>query len=168
MGLAFSLREGDKNINPSLRNIFSLMEKTLIIQNENQCVRWRRPDHGCLRSYAKQGVMFLNCTLTNSSIMGKPSIHENVWGDFVKSNILNYINKKVDGIVFLLLGNKAKNAAPRRCISVETSHPSPLAAWRGFNDSDIFNEVNELLDEGHKIDWFDTDPKSEEEDEIII
>lgn len=158
MGLCFSLRRGDPKINKSLNNIFSLAERTLNkTTSEGKLIRWIRPDHGDLTEWARQGILFLNVTLTNCSISRSPSMHENIWKGLVEHHILNYIISKTDNVIFVLLGRKAQDAIPRSARNnpkVETTHPSPMSAYRGFNDSNIFNDINDYLSEDKQINWF--------------
>ena len=161
MGLSFSLRPGDTNINGSLKNMYNLMEDTISFENNNgQIVRFIRPNHGNLTKYAQQGILFLNTALTNCSILRKPHLHRRIWSGFIKNLILPYIVKQCEGIVFVLLGRAAEGSIPAAAANnpkVITSHPSPQSVYRGFSDSDIYNEINVHLNESEKepINWFD-------------
>lgn len=150
-GLSFSVRHGV--LQPkSLRNIFKEL---------NSDIGCSIPNHGCLESWSKNGVLLLNTILTVYE--GSPESHQN-WGwQTVTQGILEQTRLLPFPVAFILWGSKAKEAAehaqvenslyPRLCIS--SSHPSPLAAYKGFWGSKPFSRVNTFLSVcGSKpIDW---------------
>lgn len=145
-GLSFSV---PRNIPPppSLRTIFTELHADLGINP---------PSHGCLESWARQGVMLLNAILTVEA--GKPASHsQSGWMEFTDAVIRN-VSQKKDHVVFLLWGNFARSKKylidrSRHCI-LEAPHPSPLA--RGaFLGSRPFSTTNSYLrSKGQDpIDW---------------
>ena len=150
-GLSFSVRPGVP-LPKSLQNIFKELSSD---------IGCGIPNHGCLESWAKNGVLLLNTILTVYE--GSPGSHKD-WGwQTVTQGILEQTRSLPFPIAFILWGSKAKEAAdcaqvttspyPRLCIS--SAHPSPLAAYRGFFGSKPFSQVNTFLfANGSKpIDW---------------
>ena len=148
MGLAFSVNDGVK-IPPSLVNIY----KELQIE-----YGWRTlPETGNLTEWAKQGVLLLNTVLTVEA--HKAASHGGRgWEQFTDA-VIRHINTLDQPIVFLLWGNfaRAKKALlnnPNHLV-LESVHPSPLSAHRGFIGCGHFKKCNEFL-EAHgveEIDW---------------
>jgi uracil-DNA glycosylase len=146
-GLCFSVRDGMEHPK-SLINIFKELRSDLGV---------KIPVSGNLESWAKQGVLLLNATLTvrahqAGSHQGKG------WETFTDATIKKLSDEK-EGLVFLLWGNYAQ--AKISLINTEkhhilkTVHPSPLSANRGFFGCKHFSKTNELLrNMGKKeIDW---------------
>jgi uracil-DNA glycosylase len=99
--------------------------------------------------------LLLNNTLTVNA--NQPNSHASFgWNNFT-DNIISYLDQNVDGIIFVLLGNFAKNKKVliKHGSIVETSHPSPLSSHRGFFGSKIFSQTNKKLAVGKKtqIKW---------------
>ncbi|MEG0823792.1 MAG: uracil-DNA glycosylase [Erysipelotrichaceae bacterium] len=146
-GLAFSVYKGNK-IPKSLGNIFIEM------QNDVGCAA---PTHGDLNCIAQQGVLLLNTTL--SVVEGKANSHRGLgWSNFI-DNVISYIELDDKPIVYILWG---KNAQEYRKLMVnsnhyviESVHPSPLSAYRGFFGSKPFSKTNTYLKEHDipMIDW---------------
>ncbi|WP_367676251.1 uracil-DNA glycosylase [Buchnera aphidicola] len=147
-GLAFSVPKGIK-IPPSLINIYKELS--------NDILGWKFPNHGCLYKWAIQGVFLLNTILTVEH--GKPFSHSNVGWNFFTDYIISLINKHLTGIIFLLWGSKAQKKVnlidSNKHYILKSSHPSPLAAHRGFFGCKHFSKVNKilLLNNQKKIDW---------------
>jgi uracil-DNA glycosylase len=165
-GLAFSVQEG-VDIPPSLVNIYKELETDL------ECYI---PNNGCLESWAKQGVLLLNTSLT--VIAGQANSHRNAgWEEFT-DQIIRLLNDKRTPVVFLLWGNNAKSKSAfitnKRHLVLTSVHPSPLSASRGFFGCRHFSSTNEFLKgTGQKpIDWQIPDirigSKLEDEKERII
>ena len=139
MGLAFSVNDGIE-IPKSLVNIYKELYNELGII---------APNSGNLSKWAKNGVLLLNRILTVEK--GKPLAHKNRgWEEFT-NNILLKLNEHNNKIVFLLFGNEAKQLSklitnPNHLV-LETSHPSPLGAYKGFFGSGVFKQTIEYLDE---------------------
>jgi len=144
-GLAFSVPEGVA-IPPSLRNIF------IEIQNSQNTVFF--PNSGNLERWAKQGVLLLNTTLTVKQ--NEPNSHKNIpWQTFT-NHVIQYISKEKDGIVFLLWGGFAQKKKTlidvQKHFILESGHPSPLSANRGFwFGNNHFNKTNQILKNQGKI-----------------
>ena len=150
-GLSFSVQDGVA-IPPSLRNIYKEIAQDVY---EGKKIA---PSSGCLTHWAEQGVLLLNAVLTVEEAM--PNSHKDKgWEDFTDS-VIQAINEKSHGVIFLLWGACAKKKAKFVDISkhtvLQSSHPSPLSAYRGFLGSGHFSRANELLLEQNKtmIDWF--------------
>lgn len=146
-GLCFSVLKGCKTP-PSLRNIFNELERDLNIDHRSN------PD---LSGWASQGVLLLNKVLTVEESL--PNSHANQGWETFTDNVISKLNLVNKPIVFLLWGAYAQKA--KRLITndkhyiLESSHPSPLAAYHSFNGSQPFSKINKiLLNVGLKpIDW---------------
>jgi len=144
-GLSFSVQRGVK-IPPSLRNIFKERESDLGMPPA---------DHGCLEAWAEQGVLMLNTVLTVRAHAAN-SHHKQGWEEFT-TRIIEIVNERA-AVAFVLWGKPAQKKAPlidQRHLIVETPHPSPLSARRGFFGSRPFSKINEYLAASRlpTIDW---------------
>ena len=144
-GLSFSVNNGVK-IPPSLRNIFKELKNEIGIERTN-------PD---LSDWANQGVLLLNSILTVEK--DKPLSHKNIGWETLTDAIINKISQKSDKIIFVLWGNYArskKKLIDKDNYIIESVHPSPLSASRGFFNNTTFIKINEILkNEGKKpITW---------------
>jgi uracil-DNA glycosylase len=146
-GLCFSVKEGVPPP-PSLVNIFKELRSDCGITP---------PSHGYLEKWARQGVLLLNAVLTVEA--GKPQSHSNIGWERFTDRVISEINERKTGVVFLLWGASAqkKGAVINRSkhTVLETVHPSPLSASRGFLGCKHFSKTNEILRKlGKKeIDW---------------
>lgn len=146
-GLAFSVVKGNK-IPPSLNNIYKEIVSDCCIE---------KPSHGELTSWANQGVLLLNSCLTVEA--GKANSHKGKGWEKFTDKVLSCLNDKDEPIVFILWGNDARNK--RRFITntqhlvLESPHPSPLSASRGFFGCGHFSKTNEFLKDNNQavIDW---------------
>lgn len=137
-GLAFSVRPGVK-VPPSLKNIYRELSQDI--------PGFTIPVHGCLVSWAKQGVLLLNTVLTVES--GIANSHKGKgWEDFT-DGVIRAINANCENIVFILWGANARSKASlidrSRHLVLESSHPSPLSAYQGFFGSRPFSKTNNYL-----------------------
>ncbi len=146
-GLCFSVSKGVKPP-PSLKNIFRELRDDLGIPE---------PVHGYLGSWARQGVLLLNATLTVRA--RQPGSHQNRgWEKFTDAAIVA-LSEKRSGLVFLLWGSyaQAKEAMidTRKHHVLKAPHPSPFSAARGFFGCRHFSAANKLLREQGKeeINW---------------
>ena len=146
-GLSFSVMPGVKQP-PSLKNIFKELESD---------VGCTPPNHGCLISWAKQGVLLLNTTLTVRE--GNPNSHANLgWQTFTDA-VIEKINKLNKSVVFLLWGANAKNKEPlidtSKHLVLSSAHPSPYSANNGFFGNKHFSKTNEFLKKNGRepINW---------------
>jgi uracil-DNA glycosylase len=145
-GLAFSVQPSAK-IPPSLYNIFKELETD---------IGCSMPQHGCLLSWAKQGVLLLNAVLTVER--GKSRSHAG-WGwETFTDRVLSLINAKDTPIVYLLWGRDAQTKGQflnnSKHLVLTAAHPSPLAGGKFFGCRH-FSKTNTFL-ENHgltKIDW---------------
>jgi len=147
-GLAFSVPQGFKTP-PSLRNIHKELMNDLGINNFNQTD---------LSSWAKQGVLLLNSTLT--VIHNKPNSHQDIgWEKFTDTIIKKIVSKK-KGIIFLLWGKNAQRKTKlinkRNHFILDASHPSPLSAYKSFLGCKHFSLTNSLLirNKQKPINWY--------------
>lgn len=145
-GLCFSVKPGVK-IPPSLRNIYKELNTDLGCQI---------PNHGYLDKWAKQGVLMINAVLTVRA--HEAASHSKIgWQNFT-DYVIKVLNEREEPVIFLLWGNFArgkKKLIDDRHYIIESAHPSPLSASRGFFGSKPFSKINLLLEEeGHEtIDW---------------
>ncbi|MGL9769781.1 MAG: uracil-DNA glycosylase [Sodalis sp. (in: enterobacteria)] len=153
-GLSFSVKPG-VSVPPSLVNIY----KELASDISGFVI----PNHGCLQSWAQQGVLLLNAVLTVEG--GKANSHANLgWGTFT-DKVIKILNVHRKGIIFLLWGSHAQKKGmiinPKRHYVLKAPHPSPLSAHRGFFGCRHFSKTNVLLEQQHKkpIDWMPTLPR---------
>ncbi|MDB2554258.1 uracil-DNA glycosylase [Porticoccaceae bacterium] len=146
-GLCFSVVPGVK-VPPSLANIYKEQADDLgIVQ----------PGHGCLISWAQQGVLLLNATLTVEQ--ADAGAHQGKgWEQFTDSAI-RALNDQRRGIVFLLWGSYAQKKGAfidqSRHLVLKSVHPSPLSAYRGFLGCKHFSATNQYLQQQGQtsIDW---------------
>ena len=138
-GLCFSVQKGVE-IPPSLQNIYKELHDDIGFQI---------PDHGCLTSWAKQGVLLLNAVLTVRA-HAAASHRGKGWEEFTDA-IIREVNKVDHPVVFLLWGSFARSKAamldnPKHLV-LEAPHPSPLSAYRGFFGCRHFSKANAFLTE---------------------
>ena len=137
-GLSFSVPEGVAHP-PSLINIFKELESD---------IGKVYPNSGSLTSWASQGVLLLNATLTVEA--GRAGSHQNKgWEQFTDA-VIDVISTQYDHIVFLLWGNYAKQKGKRidrdKHLILSSGHPSPLSANRGlWFGNRHFSQVNTYL-----------------------
>ena len=147
-GLAFSVKEGVK-IPPSLRNII----KELQLEYEN----FLPPQSGELYSWVQEGVLLLNATLTVEK--DKANSHSKIGWQIFTDKIIEILNNREKPIVFLLWGNFAISKkvfiTNTNHLILESPHPSPLSARRGFFGNNHFLLANEFLEKNgiEKIQW---------------
>lgn len=147
-GLAFSVKKGIK-IPPSLRNIFKELKK--------EYPHFEIPKNGELYPWAKEGVLLLNATLTVEK--DKANSHNKIGWQFFTDEIIKKLNEREKPLVFILWGKFAISKKmlitnPIHLV-LESPHPSPLSASRGFFGNNHFLKVNDFLkSKGIKeIDW---------------
>lgn len=138
-GLSFSVR-GNTPIPPSLRNIFQELFTDVAIQREQ---------NGDLTGWARQGVLVLNTTLTVRE--GEPGSHKNRGWEHITDTVMSALNEKPTRVVFVLWGAHARNKktliTQAHHVVIESAHPSPLSAHRGFFGSKPFSQINSALEE---------------------
>jgi uracil-DNA glycosylase len=145
-GLSFSVPQGVK-VPPSLRNIHKEILSDLKINNEGK---------GNLLNWAQQGVFLLNTSLTVREHC--PNSHSKYWKPFTKE-LISFISNNTSSIVFMLWGNNAKKNKElidqNKHLILESNHPSPLSAYRGFFGCKHFSKCNDFLENKGKtgINW---------------
>ncbi len=146
-GLAFSVQPGIA-IPPSLRNIFKELKRDLGIEP---------PTHGCLESWATQGVLLLNTVLSVEE--GKAGSHQGLGWEQITDAVIAHVGKQQSPVVFMLWGSHAQKKKPlidaKRHLILEAPHPSPLSAHRGFLGCGHFAKADQFLRESSlgQIDW---------------
>jgi uracil-DNA glycosylase len=138
-GLCFSVKDGIE-YPPSLINIYKEIELDLAVP---------RPKTGNLESWARQGVLLLNATLTVRAHLAG-SHQKKGWEEFTDS-VISIINREKNNIVFFLWGayaqKKGESIDRSRHLVLESVHPSPLSAPRGFFGNKHFSRCNGYLEE---------------------
>lgn len=146
-GLCFSVQPGVP-APPSLQNMFKELNRDLGIPI---------PPHGCLQSWADQGVLLLNATLTVEQ--GRAGSHQGKGWEIFTDKAIQLVNEQCQGVVFLLWGSYAQKKSAfidsRTHLILKAPHPSPLSAHRGFIGCGHFSKTNQYLQQLKKspIDW---------------
>lgn len=145
-GLCFSVSDLVK-APPSLKNIFTELKDDLEIEkNSNE-----------LDSWAKQGVLLLNATLTVRA--HEPNSHKDLGWEKFTDFIIKEISEKKENVVFVLWGAFAQKKASlideTKHFIIQSAHPSPFSVYRGFYGSRPFSKINEYLISKNKkpINW---------------
>ena len=145
-GLSFSVLEGVRRP-PSLDNIFKELYNDLGVKRVNNN----------LSDWANQGVLLLNAILT--VIKDQPLSHKNKGWEIFTDNVIKYLNEREKPIVFILWGSFARSKKElitnKRHLIIESAHPSPLSASRGFFGSKPFSKCNNFLEKNgmEGINW---------------
>ena len=147
VGLSFSVAPEVRPLPGSLLNIFKEYMEDLGLP---------RPANGDLTPWTEQGVLLLNRVLT--VMPGKPASHRGKgWEEVTEQAIRALVARDAEPMVAILWGRDARNLAPllQDVPLVESAHPSPMSADRGFFGSRPFSRANELLvrQGGEPIDW---------------
>jgi uracil-DNA glycosylase len=146
-GLCFSVQLGVPTP-PSLVNIFKEVSADVGLP---------QPDHGCLQSWADQGVLLLNAVLTVER--GQAAAHQGKGWEQFTDQVVRLLNAEREGLVFMLWGSHAlKKGAVidrHRHLVLTAPHPSPLSAHRGFIGCRHFSKANLYLEKQGLpgIDW---------------
>ncbi|MDG1878550.1 MAG: uracil-DNA glycosylase [Acidimicrobiales bacterium] len=146
-GLCFSVNPGVR-IPPSLVNIFTELQSDLGIPPAAT---------GDLRSWARQGVLLLNTTLTVRA--HQAASHQGKGWEMFTDEVIRAVSERNERVVFVLWGAHARKKKalvdPSRHVIVESPHPSPLSAHRGFFGSRPFSAANAALEAVGRapIDW---------------
>ena len=145
-GLCFSVSDKVK-APPSLKNIFKELEDDLgIKKTSNELEIW-----------AKQGVLLLNATLTVRD--HEANSHKDLGWEQFTDFIIKEISDKKENVVFVLWGAFAQKKAglidTKKHFIIQSVHPSPLSARKGFFGSRPFSKINQFLEEKGKepINW---------------
>jgi uracil-DNA glycosylase len=146
-GLSFSVLEGIKPP-PSLANIYKELKADIGMEI---------PTHGNLTSWAEQGVLLLNASLTVRD--GEPMSHAKIgWAKFTNA-VIEIISEQKEHVIFILWGKFAQEK--KALINtdahfvLQAAHPSPLSAHNGFIGCKHFSLTNEILIKikSSPIDW---------------
>jgi uracil-DNA glycosylase len=105
------------------------------------------PPHGCLQSWAEQGVLLLNTVLTVEQ--GQAHSHAKIGWERFTDTVIQQLSDHCDGLVFLLWGSHAQKKGEvidtQKHHVLSAPHPSPLSAYRGFLGCKHFSRTNDLL-----------------------
>ncbi|WP_250673111.1 uracil-DNA glycosylase [Paraclostridium ghonii] len=146
-GLAFSVKPGVKTP-PSLLNMYKELK------SEFECFI---PNNGYLVPWTKQGILLLNTALTVRA--HEANSHKGKGWEIFTDHIIETLNLRQDPVIFVLWGNNARSKKKlidtNKHYIIESAHPSPLSASRGFFGSKPFSKVNDMLTSLGKeiIDW---------------
>ena len=137
-GLCFSVRPGVA-IPPSLLNIYKELKED---------VGFIIPSHGFLQSWAEQGVLLLNATL--SVEQWKAGSHQGKGWEQFTDRIVHLLNDEREQLVFMLWGSYAQKKGAfidrKKHLVLQAPHPSPLSAHRGFFGCRHFSQANRYLE----------------------
>lgn len=148
VGLSFSVAADVRPLPRSLENIFTEYGKDL---------GYPAPTTGDLTPWAERGVMLLNRVLTVRP--GNPASHRGKGWEAVTECAIKALAARGQPLVAVLWGRDAATLKPMLegsdCVSIESPHPSPLSASRGFFGSRPFSRANELLEKmgADPVDW---------------
>ncbi|MCB1649622.1 MAG: uracil-DNA glycosylase [Pseudomonadales bacterium] len=151
-GLCFSVKPG-VDLPPSLRNIYREIASDLNIPPSRS---------GYLQCWAQQGVLLLNAVLTVQA--GNAASHQGKGWERFTDRVVALLNEKREHLVFLLWGSYAQRKGEiidrSRHLVLESPHPSPLSASRGFFGNHHFSRANAYLQSHHQapIDWCVQEP----------
>lgn len=147
-GLSFSVQKGITPP-PSLKNIYKELS--------DEFPDFKIPTHGDLTSWADQGVLLLNATLTvRANTAGS---HQNKGWEQFTDQVIRALSAKKTGLVFILWGNYAKQKETlidqSKHFIIKSAHPSPFSAYSGFFGSKPFSKTNQILAQEGKqpINW---------------
>ncbi len=146
-GLCFSVLPGISPP-PSLLNIYKELQSD---------IGFVPPDHGNLTAWAAQGVLLLNAVLTVEQ--NKAASHQGKGWERFTDKVVSVLNEECEGLVFMLWGSYAQKKGQyikrSKHLVLESAHPSPLSAYRGFLGNGHFSRTNAWLLQNSKaiIDW---------------
>ncbi|EHL17945.1 uracil-DNA glycosylase 2 [Peptoanaerobacter stomatis] len=137
-GLSFSVKKGITPP-PSLKNIYKEIENDLNIEMDKT--------NGELTSWANQGVLMLNASLT--VLKGQPNSHSKIGWEKLTDSIIEKLNYKDTPVVYLLWGRNAQMKenliTNKNHLILKCAHPSPYSANNGFFGCKHFSKTNEFL-----------------------
>lgn len=143
-GLAFSVQRGVK-IPPSLRNIYRELETDI--------EGYTPPQDGDLTAWCEEGVFLLNTVLTVEE--RSANSHAKIGWEYFTTAVIEEINQHCQHVVFILWGSHAQkkgiNINREQHHIINSAHPSPLSAYRGFFGSKPFSSANAYLRSKNKL-----------------
>ena len=143
-GMSFSVNPGIK-FPPSLRNIFKEIEREY---------GQKAPENGDLTRWANQGVLLLNASLTVRD--SEAGSHQGKGWETFTDNVIRVINANKKNLVYMLWGNFARKKKSlidaSNNLILESAHPSPLSAHRGFLGNDHFKKASEYVKDQYHFD----------------
>ena len=145
-GLSFSVKNGTP-LPPSLKNIFKELYSDVGLKR----------DSSNLRDWSTQGVLLLNSILT--VVKDTPLSHQKIGWEKFTDKIIELLGNRDEPLVFILWGNYARSKKElirnKQHLIIESVHPSPLSACRGFFGSKPFSKTNDFLKKNNikNIDW---------------
>ncbi|WP_404961506.1 uracil-DNA glycosylase [Streptomyces sp. 147326] len=146
IGLSFAVAPEVRRLPGSLENIFREMNSDLGLA---------RPSNGDLTPWTRQGVLLLNRALTTAP--GKPAAHRGKGWEEVTEQAIRALVARGKPLVSILWGRDARNLRPLLgdLPALESAHPSPMSADRGFFGSRPFSRANDLLARQgtQQVDW---------------
>ncbi|MEZ1315917.1 uracil-DNA glycosylase [Pseudomonas fluorescens] len=146
-GLCFSVQPGVP-APPSLVNIYKELKRDLNIDI---------PNHGYLQSWADQGVLMLNTTMTVER--ANANAHKDKGWQFFTDRIIEVVSQQQPHLVFMLWGSHAQSKQKlidaTKHLVLTSVHPSPLSAYRGFLGCGHFSRTNKFLEQNGEtpIEW---------------
>lgn len=145
-GLSFSIPQQAKKVPPSLKNIYKEIYQDLGPEN------FQIPTHGNLQSWADQGVLLLNATLTVQA--HQANSHSKIGWQTFTDQIITQLSQHRENLVFLLWGSFARSKKElidtSKHLILESAHPSPFSAHKGFFGTKPFSQANQYLSQ-HSI-----------------
>ncbi|KAG0254887.1 uracil DNA glycosylase [Mortierella polycephala] len=147
-GLCFSVKKPVRPP-PSLRNMFKLLQSDI--------PGFKVPNHGYLETWARQGVLMVNAAMTVRA--HQANSHKGKGWEKLLDQIIKTINDQRRNVVFLLWGKDAQNRGvlidKKKHLVLQSVHPSPLSASRGYFDCAHFSKANKYLEENGQtpINW---------------
>ena len=145
-GLSFSVKE-NVPMPPSLQNIFKELENDLGIKRTKSD----------LTDWSKEGVLLLNAIMTVEK--DKPLSHKDKGWEIFTDTVISKLNEREEPVIFVLWGSFARSKKElitnKNHKIIESVHPSPLSAHRGFFGSKPFSKINNYLSDMDKnqIKW---------------
>ena len=137
-GLSFSVLPDQKEIPPSLQNIYKELQEDL------GC---KIPNNGYLKKWADQGVLLLNATLTVRA--HQAGSHQNRGWETFTDAVIHRLAQERNHIVYMLWGSYAQKKGAfidsTKNLVLKSAHPSPLSAYRGFFGNKHFSQANDYL-----------------------
>lgn len=137
-GLCFSVMPGVP-LPPSLKNVYKELATDVGVE---------RPGHGSLQSWADQGILLLNAMLTVER--GKAGAHQGKGWEAFTDSVIRSLNDQREGLVYLLWGSYAQKKGEfidrDKNLVLQSPHPSPFSAHRGFLGNQHFSKTNAYLE----------------------